>query len=62
VRQWATDEDTVSLMAMLLDDYYQQSLHAPAVPPEPERASGNGRQSSKKQSGRRQRGRRNRTS
>ncbi|MCP4428349.1 MAG: DEAD/DEAH box helicase [Chloroflexi bacterium] len=29
------DEDGLSLLAMLLDDYYQQSLHAP--PPQPER-------------------------
>jgi ATP-dependent RNA helicase DeaD len=60
VRQWAQDEDSVALMAMLLDDYYQQSLHAPAVSSEPESSSGNDRQSSQNQGGRRRRGRRNR--
>jgi ATP-dependent RNA helicase DeaD len=62
VRQWAQDEDSVSLMAMLLDDYYQQSLHAPAVPPEAEGTGGNSRQATKKQGGRRRRGRRNHSS
>jgi ATP-dependent RNA helicase DeaD len=60
VRQWAQDEDTVSLMAMLLDDYYQQSLHAPAVPEETERSKEKGDQSNKKR-GNRQRHRRNRS-
>jgi ATP-dependent RNA helicase DeaD len=60
VRQWAQDEDTVSLMAMLLDDYYQQSLHAPAVPGETERSKEKDDQSNKKR-GNRQRRRRNRS-
>jgi ATP-dependent RNA helicase DeaD len=60
VRQWAQDEDSVALMAMLLDDYYQQSLHAPAVSSEPESSSENDRQSPKNQGGRRRRSRRNR--
>ena len=29
-------EDEIAIMAMLLDDYYQQSLHAPLAPPEEE--------------------------
>lgn len=28
-------EDELPIITMLLDDYYQQALHAPAVPPEP---------------------------
>lgn len=57
VHEWAQDEDSVALMAMLLDDYYQQSLHAPAVPPEP-KAKDNGRPPEKKgRSGRRRGGR-----
>lgn len=55
VRQWAQDEDTVSLMAMLLDDYYQQSLHAPAVPVETERSKEKDDQSNKKRGNRRRR-------
>ncbi|MCA9932015.1 MAG: DEAD/DEAH box helicase [Anaerolineales bacterium] len=35
VKQWAEDEDGLVLMAMLLDDFYQQSLHNP--PPLPEK-------------------------
>jgi ATP-dependent RNA helicase DeaD len=33
VQEWAKDEDSVALMAMLLDDYYQQSLHNPPDQP-----------------------------
>lgn len=51
VQEWAEDEEMVSLMAMLLDDYYQQSLHAPPPAPKAEKPSGD---SSKK---RRRRGR-----
>ena len=57
VRDWAADEDTIALMAMLLDDYYQQSLHAPIVPPEPKPEKGDGRSQGKKGRGRRRRGR-----
>jgi ATP-dependent RNA helicase DeaD len=31
VQELAGDEEGVALLAMLLDDYYQQSLHAPPV-------------------------------
>ncbi len=34
VREWANDEEGLKLIAMLLDDYYQQSLHAPPSQPE----------------------------
>jgi ATP-dependent RNA helicase DeaD len=33
-RSLAENEDESALIAMLLDDYYQQTLHAPPVPPE----------------------------
>jgi ATP-dependent RNA helicase DeaD len=36
VQEWAKDEDSVALMAMLLDDYYQHSLHNPPEQPVPE--------------------------
>jgi len=32
-RNLAQSEDESALIAMLLDDYYQQSLHAPPAPP-----------------------------
>ena len=35
VREWANDEEGLELMAMLLDDYYQQSLHNPPVLQDP---------------------------
>jgi ATP-dependent RNA helicase DeaD len=35
VQQLANDEDGLPLLTMLLDDEYQQTLHAPAVPPPP---------------------------
>ena len=59
VKGWAQDEDTVALMAMLLDDYYQQSLHAPPVPPQV-LSNKNGRSSGKKGRGQRRRRRRRR--
>lgn len=34
-RQLADDEDGLPLLAMLLDDEYQQALHAPVIPPPP---------------------------
>ena len=36
-RDLQQDEDGLALIAMLLDDTYQQSLHAPLVPPEEDR-------------------------
>jgi ATP-dependent RNA helicase DeaD len=32
-RSLAESEDESAIVAMLLDDYYQQTLHAPVVPP-----------------------------
>ncbi len=37
-RELAASEDELDLIAMLLDDYYQQILHAPLLPPEEKRA------------------------
>ncbi|MFQ5400744.1 MAG: DEAD/DEAH box helicase [Anaerolineae bacterium] len=37
VREWANDEEGVALLAMLLDDYYQRSLHAPPPQPTPDK-------------------------
>ena len=33
VRSWAESEDEISLLTMLIDDYYQQMLHKPVAPP-----------------------------
>lgn len=38
-RSLAESEDESALIAMLLDDYYQQTLHAPALPPSQVRES-----------------------
>ena len=35
-RTWAESEDEISLLTMLIDDYYQQMLHKPVAPPAPE--------------------------
>lgn len=34
-RDLAENEDEAAIIAMLVDDFYQQALHAPAIPPEP---------------------------
>ena len=34
VRTWAEGEDEMSLLTMLIDEYYQQMLHKPVAPPE----------------------------
>ena len=34
VRSLMENEDELPIMTMLLDDYYQQLLHAPTLPPE----------------------------
>ena len=59
-RQLAESDEGQLIMAMLLDDYYQESLHAPAVPL-PERPQQQQRRSSQQQGSgkrRRRRGRR----
>ncbi len=38
-QELSRDEEGLSLLAMLLDDYYQESLHNPPPSPEPERQS-----------------------
>ncbi|MFO7631348.1 MAG: hypothetical protein R6W76_02355, partial [Caldilinea sp.] len=35
VRALMESEDELPIITMLLDDYYQQALHAPSTPPEP---------------------------
>ena len=52
VRRLSENEDGLALLAMLLDDFYQDALHAPAIPPEPAPAR---RSDSDKQSGGRKR-------
>ncbi|MEM7117848.1 MAG: DEAD/DEAH box helicase [Chloroflexota bacterium] len=55
VREWAADDELVGLMAMLLDDYYQASLHAPPPAPEPEKKqqpSGSGKKRRRRGRGR----------
>ena len=37
-RELAASEEELSLISMLLDDYYQQTLHAPLLPPEEKEA------------------------
>ncbi len=59
VRSLSENEDGVALLAMLLDDFYQEALHAPETPPPPAPAR---RSDSGKQSGRRRRRPRKRTS
>jgi ATP-dependent RNA helicase DeaD len=47
-RSLAESEDESAVIAMLLDDYYQQTLHAPLpVPPEPPPQTSSGRTRSK---------------
>jgi len=36
VAEWMESEEGQTLLAMLVDDFYQESLHAPLVPPESE--------------------------
>ena len=33
-RAWAEGEDELPLLTMLIDDYYQETLHKPVTPPE----------------------------
>ncbi len=62
VRSLSEDEDGLALLAMLLDDFYQDALHAPETPqpPAPDRRSDPGKRSGerrrkpKRRSGRRQ--------
>jgi ATP-dependent RNA helicase DeaD len=60
-RKLGQTEDEVAIVAMLLDDYYQESLHAAPDEPtdaKPRRSSGKGKPRSKGgSSGRRRRGR-----
>lgn len=57
VQELANDEDGVALLAMLLDDYYQQSLHAPPVTIEAEAPRQQKPDKPKKKRRRRSRGR-----
>jgi ATP-dependent RNA helicase DeaD len=64
-RELGEGEDEVSLVAMLLDDYYQETLHAPQIPPAPpskkaagsgQKSSGSGKPRRKRRSGKSKRG------
>lgn len=57
-RELGEGEDEVSLVAMLLDDYYQESLHAPQIPPAPPKkiSSGGGQKPGGSGKSRRKRG------
>lgn len=67
IAEWADSEEGQALLAMLVDDFYQQSLHAPLLPPADEklpprgeRASRNPRQSDRTSKSSRRGGRRRR--
>ncbi|MBX3010808.1 MAG: DEAD/DEAH box helicase [Caldilineaceae bacterium] len=67
IAEWASSEEGQSLLAMLVDDFYQQSLHAPLLPPAAEkgpqrgdRANRNPRQEEQRSSSNRRGGRRRR--
>ena len=53
VKEWAEGEEGLALMAMLLDDFYQESLHKPPPLPEPKQKQGGGKKSGKKRRRRR---------
>ncbi len=58
VAEWTTNEEGQALLAMLVDDFYQESLHAPPVPPvddKPVKRGDRAPKSSGKQDGKRQR-------
>lgn len=57
-QELSQNEEGLSLIAMLLDDYYQQSLHNPPPAPEPERQPARPKGSGSDRSRRRGRGRR----
>jgi ATP-dependent RNA helicase DeaD len=57
-RTLADNEDESALIAMLLDDYYQQSLHAPAIAPDPAELVGTSKAPRPKQGRSRRRSRR----
>jgi ATP-dependent RNA helicase DeaD len=57
-QELSQSEEGLSLIAMLLDDYYQQSLHNPPPAPEPERQPAKAKGRGNERSRRRGRGRR----
>ena len=57
-RSLAENDDELSIIAMLLDDYYQQVLHAPVVQPEGPAKSAGSRPSGDRKPRRRSRRRR----
>ncbi len=52
VREWASDNESIALMAMLLDDYYQKSLHNPIDQIAPERPKQQSNKGNKPRGGR----------
>lgn len=55
VKEWSEDEEGLALMAMLLDDFYQESLHKQPPPPEPKRQQRGGQKKPGKKRQRRRR-------
>jgi ATP-dependent RNA helicase DeaD len=55
VRRLSENEDGLALLAMLLDDFYQDALHAPAIPPEPAPRKDSGKRSGERKRNPRQR-------
>jgi len=47
IAEWAGSEEGQGLLAMLVDDFYQQSLHAPPLPPADEKAPQRGERASR---------------
>ena len=53
VKEWVEDEEGIELMTMLLDGFYQQSLHNPPPLPEPKQKQSGGKKFGKKRRRRR---------
>lgn len=47
IAEWADTEEGQALLAMLVDDFYQQSLHAPPLPPADEKRPQRGERTSR---------------
>jgi len=55
-QELSRNEEEAAIIAMLLDDYYQETLHAPVLQPEPESSGQKPREKSKSTRPRRRRG------
>jgi len=49
IAEWSASEEGQALLAMLLDDFYQQSLHAPPLPPANEKLPQRGERTNRSQ-------------